>query len=149
LQRAFPLDVLMVLSSVLVVAVDGECLACGGFTLGETVHFGRLEFITDCFGGMSLSPRRDGSDVAFMGSTHRRPPSPLWAMMGDSTKEFHMVSSGEVGSSLPSPRRHDTGAPPSPATTTSWLESTPATQAMMTVPPRMMTSRPDTSLPFE
>jgi hypothetical protein len=34
LRHAFPLDVLMVPSSALVVTADGECLSCGGFSLG-------------------------------------------------------------------------------------------------------------------
>jgi hypothetical protein len=47
----------MVPSSALVVAADDEHLSCGGFSLGETIFFGSLEFITDYFGGWSLSPR--------------------------------------------------------------------------------------------
>jgi hypothetical protein len=58
LQRAFPLDILMVPSSAIVVAIDGEHLTCGGFSLGETVHLGNFEFITDYFDGLRLSPRR-------------------------------------------------------------------------------------------
>jgi hypothetical protein len=79
-----------------------------------------------------------------MGSTHSGPPSPLWAMIWDSAEEFHMTSGGEGGFILPSPRRHGVGASPAPATTISWLENTPATQAMMMIPPW-----PDTDLPFE
>jgi hypothetical protein len=56
LQHVFPLDVLMVPLSMLVVATGGERLLCGGFTLGETICFGCLEFITNRFGGLSLSP---------------------------------------------------------------------------------------------
>jgi hypothetical protein len=33
LQRAFPLHVLMVPSSVLTIGADSECLSCGGFSL--------------------------------------------------------------------------------------------------------------------
>jgi hypothetical protein len=95
LQCAFPLDVLMVPSSVLTVAANGERLSC--------------EFITDYFNGLSLSPRRDGSDAAVMGSSHSRPPSPLCAMIGDSNEEFHTASDGEGWIDLPSPRRHNTG----------------------------------------
>jgi hypothetical protein len=57
----------MVPSSSLVVSADGECLTCSGFSRGETVRFGSLEFITDRYGDLSLSPR---------GAT-RMPPS--WA----------------------------------------------------------------------
>jgi hypothetical protein len=94
LQRAFPLDVLMVPSSVLTISTDGERLTCGGFSLSETVCFGTFEFITDCFGGLSLSPRRNGSDAAFMGSICSGPLSLLRAMIRYSTEEFHTASSG-------------------------------------------------------
>jgi hypothetical protein len=103
LQCAFPLDILMVPSSVITVAVDGECLSRDGFLLDETIRFGSLEFITDCFGGVNLSPQRDGSDAVAMGSTHCGPLSPLWAMTGDSIEEFYMISNGEGGLGLPSP----------------------------------------------
>jgi hypothetical protein len=77
LQCAFPLDVPTVPSSVLVIAADGECLSCGGFSLGETICFGGLEFIADRFSGLSLSPMGDGSDAIIMGSACGGPPSPL------------------------------------------------------------------------
>jgi hypothetical protein len=38
LQCAIPLDVLMVLSSAITVAANGECLTCSGFSLAETIH---------------------------------------------------------------------------------------------------------------
>jgi hypothetical protein len=47
-----------------------------------------------------------------------------------------MASSGEGGSDLPPPRRHDAG-------------DTSTTQAMMTIPPRPMAPWSDTNLPFE
>jgi hypothetical protein len=52
LHGAFSLDVLMVSSSVLIIAADDECLSDGGFSLNETIRFGSLEFITDNFGGV-------------------------------------------------------------------------------------------------
>jgi hypothetical protein len=76
LQRAFPLNVLMVPSSVITVTADGECLTCGGFSFGETVCLGNFEFIADYFDGLSLYPRRGDSSVAFMGSTISGAPSP-------------------------------------------------------------------------
>jgi hypothetical protein len=40
---------------------DSECLTYGSFSLSKTVHFGSLEFIVDCFDGLSLSPWRNDS----------------------------------------------------------------------------------------
>jgi hypothetical protein len=62
----------MVLSSALAIASDAECLTYGGFSLGETIHLGSFEFITNYFGGMSLSPRRGSLGATFMG--HDRGP---------------------------------------------------------------------------
>jgi hypothetical protein len=45
----------MIPSSVLTIITDGECLTCSGVSLGETVRFRSLDFITDCFDGLSLS----------------------------------------------------------------------------------------------
>jgi hypothetical protein len=101
LQCTFPLDVPMVTSSALAITGDSEHLSCGGFSLDETIHFGSLEFIADYFGGLSLSPWRDCLDAAVMGSTCSGPPSPLRAMIGDSTEEFHMTLDGEGGDRPP------------------------------------------------
>jgi hypothetical protein len=150
LRRAFPLDVLMVTSSTLVVFSNGKCLACSGFSCGKTVCFGSLEFIADYFGGLSLSPRGSNSDATLMCPTHGEPPSPLRAMIEDSTEEFHMDSSREEGfAHPPSPRRHNTGDPPTPVTTAPWLENVPSTQAMTMVPPRVLKPWPSVSLHFE
>jgi hypothetical protein len=103
LQRAFPLDVPMVPSSAITIAADGECLTCGGFSLGETVRFRSFEFIADYFSGLSLSPRSGDSGAAFMGSTRNGTPPPRQAMIEDSSKEFLTVPSreGPSASALP------------------------------------------------
>jgi hypothetical protein len=67
----------MVPSSVLTIAVDAVLLLCVYFSLGETIRFESLKFVTDYFGGLSLSPMGNGSDTIIMGSTHGRPPSSL------------------------------------------------------------------------
>jgi hypothetical protein len=105
LQCAFPLDVLMVPSSVLTVDAGGARLSCGGFSLGETILFGSLEYSTDHFGGLSLSP---------MGSTRGGPPSSQRTMTGDSTEGFPRAPDEEGRIDLFSPRRHDTRAQPCP-----------------------------------
>jgi hypothetical protein len=63
----------MVHSLVLAIATDSECLMCGDFSLSETIHFGSLEFIADCFGGLRLSPKGSDSGIIFMGEGGQRP----------------------------------------------------------------------------
>jgi hypothetical protein len=149
LQRAFPLYISMVPSSGLTIAIDSDHLTYGGFSLSETILLGSFEFITDYFNGLSLSPRRGNSGPAFMGPTRSRTPSSRWAMIEDSTEEFLTVPSGEGGSDLPSHRRCNMGAPPTPVATTPWMKNAPATQAITMVPPQTVALQPDVSLPFE
>jgi hypothetical protein len=84
LQRPFPLDVLMVPSSVRAITSDGKHLMCGGFSLSETVLFGSFKFIADYFDSLRLSPRRGSSGATFMGSTRSGTPSP-WRDMIEGT----------------------------------------------------------------
>jgi hypothetical protein len=91
-----------------IICTDSERLLCGGFSLGETIPIGSLDFIVDYFGGLSLSPKRSNPCTVFMGSTHSGSPS-LRAMIEDSTEEFYTASSREGGSGLPFSQRHDTG----------------------------------------
>jgi hypothetical protein len=149
LQRAFPLDVLMVPSYVITIAADGEHLTSGGLSLSKTVRHGNFKFITDYIDGLSLSPRRGDTGVAFMGSTHRGAPTPQRAIIENSTKEFLVMSSGEGSFSLPSPRRHDMGVFLAPITTTTRMENGPAAQAMMMIPPWTAAPRPEIGLHFE
>jgi hypothetical protein len=116
----------MVHSSALTVTTDNEHMPCDGFSLGETVHFGSLEFITDCFSGLSLSPKGSDPDAIFMGTTHSGSPS-LQDMIKESTDEFYTTSSGEGSSGLPTSRRHSALASPAPIATKPWPEDTPAT----------------------
>jgi hypothetical protein len=108
----------MVHSSMQVVATDGECLTCGGFSLDETIHFGSLVFIIDCFGGLSLSPRGGGDlGAIFVGMT-RSGSSSLWAMIEDSPDEFYTASSREGSFGLVVSRRLYMRASPAPIATT-------------------------------
>jgi hypothetical protein len=81
---------------------DGERLMCGGFSLSETIHFGSLEFIADCFSGLSLSPKGSNSGAIFVGTTRSGSPS-LWSMIENSADEFYMASSGGGALASPSP----------------------------------------------
>jgi hypothetical protein len=139
----------MVPSLALISSTDSEHLSHSGFSLGETVRHGSFEFITDYFGGLSLSPRRSDKDTVFMGSTRIGPSSPRWAMIEDSIKEFHMASSGGGGSSLPSPKKLSAGAIPAPIITTPWQEDAPVIQSMTTFPPWVLVPQPDTDHSFE
>jgi hypothetical protein len=47
----------MVHSSTLTITTDGEHLTCTGLSLDETIRIGRLEFIANGFGSLSLSPK--------------------------------------------------------------------------------------------
>jgi hypothetical protein len=127
------------------------CFSCRRFdgSLSETIDLGSFEFIADYFGGLSLSPMSGDSGAAFMGYTRSETPSPRRAMIEDSIKAFLTTSSGEGGSSLPSPRRRGVGAPPVPVTTTPWMVNALTTQAMMTVPPRTVEPRSNTGVSFE
>jgi hypothetical protein len=125
-QCAFVLDVPMVHLSMLAVTTDGKRLMCGGFSLKKTIRFGILEFIVDCFGSLSLSPKGSNSGAIFMGTTHHGSPS-LHAMIEESSDEFYMASSGEESSSLPASWRQSMGAPPAATATTLCLEDAPTT----------------------
>jgi hypothetical protein len=76
LQHATPLDISMVPSSLVAIIADGECLGCSGFSLGEPIHLGIFEFITDYFDSLSLSPRRGNEGAIFVGSTHSGASAP-------------------------------------------------------------------------
>jgi hypothetical protein len=118
------------------VTADGECLTCYGFSLGESDHLGNFEFIANYFNNLSISPQRGNSSTAFMGSTRSGASTPWRAMIVDSAEEFLMTSGGERCSSLPSPRRHGTGASLTPVPTTPGMENAPAARATMMAPPQ-------------
>jgi hypothetical protein len=82
----------MVHSSAFALSTNGERLMCSGFSLSETIYFGGHEFITDCFDGLSLSPRRNDSGATFIGSTRSRSLHPiLWPEDAMATQAMMMV----------------------------------------------------------
>jgi hypothetical protein len=105
----------MVPSSVMTITADGKCLTCIDFSLGEIVHIGSFEFITDYFYGRSLSPRRGDLGAAFMVSTRSGTPSSWRAMIENFTEEFLMASSGEGASTSPLPGGAARGLHPLPS----------------------------------
>jgi hypothetical protein len=72
-----------------------------GFALGETIHFGSLEFITDLFSNLSLSPEGNDSGSVFMGMVHNKSSS-LHTIFEESTNEDDTTSSGRGDSGFPS-----------------------------------------------
>jgi hypothetical protein len=122
----------MIHSSMLVVTTDGERLTCGGFSLDETIRFGSLEFIINCFGSLSFYPKENNSSTIFVETVRNESPS-LCAIIEDSIDEFYMTSSGEGNSGFPISRRCSMGTPPTPITTTPWSEDAPPLQTITTV----------------
>jgi hypothetical protein len=145
----FPPDVPMVPSSVFIAATGSEHLSCDGFSLGETISFGNLEFIADLFGGLSLSPLRDGSGVIIMGPTHCEPQLLQHTMTGDPTEGFPTTPNGEGRIDLPFLGRHNMKAPPTSTTTIPRPGNSRADQATMTIRAQQETPRPDANLPLE
>jgi hypothetical protein len=123
----------MIHSSMLVVTTDGERLTCGGFSLDETIRFGSLEFIINCFGSLSFSPKENNSSTIFVETVRNESPS-LCTIIEDSIDEFYMTSSGEGNSGFPISRRCSMGTPPTPITTTPWSEDASTLQTITTVP---------------
>jgi hypothetical protein len=71
---------MMVPSSALAIAADGECLMCCGFSLRKTVCLGNFEFIVDYFSSLSISPRWGDEGAAFMGLTRSGASTPWWVI---------------------------------------------------------------------
>jgi hypothetical protein len=123
----------MVHSSTLVITADGKHLTCIGFSLGKTVHFGSLEFITDCFGSLSLSPKGNDPVAIFVGTACIELPS-LRTILEDSTDEFYTTSSREGSSDFPISWRRNMVTPHVPIMTTPRPEDASAPQTIATVP---------------
>jgi hypothetical protein len=122
----------MVHSSMLIITTDGEHLTCNGFSLGETIRFGGLDFITDCFSSLSLSPKGNNSCVIFIRMARSGSPS-LRSILEDSTNEFYTASSREGSSGFPISQRHSLGTPPAPIETTPWPKDAQTPQTMAIV----------------
>jgi hypothetical protein len=90
----------MVLSSKPIIVANGNNLTSVGFTMGETIRFGSLEFIVDNFGDLSLSAEGNDSSTVLVGMVHSRPPS-LHTILEESTDEDDTASNGKGSSVLP------------------------------------------------
>jgi hypothetical protein len=70
-----PLNILMVQSPKLTFIANDNNLTDVGFTLGETICFGSLEFTLNHFDNLSLSPDGIDSGTIFVGTVHSGSPS--------------------------------------------------------------------------
>jgi hypothetical protein len=138
----------MVHSLMLAITTNGEHLTYNGFSLSETIRSGSLEFITDSFGSMSLSPKGSDSGTVFMGTTCSGSPS-LCTILDDSVNEFYTTSSGEGNYGFPISWRRSMGTTTAPIATTPWPEDalTPHTMAKALL--QTIVLWPDTRLPPE
>jgi hypothetical protein len=96
----FPMNILMVRSPKLAFVVDSEHQTDIGFALGETIHFGSLEFTADHFGRLSLSPEGNDSHIVFVGMVRNGLPS-LHTIIEESVDEGDTTSSGGGSFSFP------------------------------------------------
>jgi hypothetical protein len=120
----FPVNVSIVHSPKLTVITDGKHQTGGSFTHDETIHFGSLEFIANCFSTLSLSDEGNGSGAVFGGIAHSGSPS-LLPILEDSTDEGDTASSGGISSSFPVSRECNLVTPFAPITTATPSEATP------------------------
>jgi hypothetical protein len=106
----------MVQSPKLVIA-DGKHQTSGGFTLGETIRFGSLAFITDCFGNFGLSNEGNVIGIVLVGMAHNRSLS-LHTILEESVDEGDTTSSEGGSSGFPISRGCNMVTPIVPITTT-------------------------------
>jgi hypothetical protein len=134
----------MVPSSMLAISTSDERLSCDGFSLGQTIHFGSLEFIVDHFGDLSFSPMGDSSDVVVMGSNHggcphngsgqeTSPRGSPWLWMEEEGSTSLLLGGMARGLRPPQPQP----------------ENPPTVQATTTTPLWQATPWSDTNLPLE
>jgi hypothetical protein len=73
-----------------------------GLALSSTIHFGSLEFISNCFGHLSLSTQERDSDAIFVGMICGGSPSSRTAVEEFSSEDGTTFSTGRSSRS-PSP----------------------------------------------
>jgi hypothetical protein len=83
-----------------IVIISGNNLISIEFTWHKSIHCVRLEFITDCFEILSLSPEGNDSRVIFMGMVHSGSPS-LHTILDESISEEESASSDMGTSGFP------------------------------------------------
>jgi hypothetical protein len=132
LQRAFPLDVPMVLSLKLSSVDNGNHPTDIGLAPGSTIHFGSLEFTADHLGRLSLSPQEWDSSTIFIGMVHTGSPS-LHTALKESSDEDGVALGAGGSSGSPDPRGCNVVTPTDPITATLAPKNTPTLQTIPTV----------------
>jgi hypothetical protein len=115
-------------------------------TLGKTICVGSLEFTTDRFGRLSLSPEGDNSGVIFVGMVNSGLPSLHIALKELSDEGDATPGKGGGSSELPDPRGCNVVTLIVPMTTTSPSENTSALLTVLMVPLRTAAPQPGTEL---
>jgi hypothetical protein len=92
LVECFPLNILMVHLPKPTIIIAGSNLFSIELACGETIRFGSLEFIADCFDNLSISPEGIDLGTIFMGMAHSGSQS-LHAILKESTGEDDSTSS--------------------------------------------------------
>jgi hypothetical protein len=139
----------MVPSSAFVPIIGGKRSSGDGFPLGKTICFGSLEFVTDRFSSLSLSPLGGGSGAIIMGLARGGPPLLLRTLTGCPIEGFPVAHGGEGRTELLSPGRHGVESPPISTTTIPQPENPLTNQATTTIPPWQEMPWPDDNLPLE
>jgi hypothetical protein len=98
----FPPDVPMVYSPKLTFIANGNNPTGIGLAPGETIYFGSLEFTTDHFGRLSLSPNVEDSGAIFVGMVHSGSSS-LHTALEELSDEGNATSGKGGSSGLPDP----------------------------------------------
>jgi hypothetical protein len=83
----------MVHSPKIASTTDSEHQTSVGFTIGKTIRFGSLEFITDRFGNLGLFAEGNDSGAVFVGMAHSGSLS-LDTILEESIDEGDTTSSG-------------------------------------------------------
>jgi hypothetical protein len=117
LQRAFPLDVLMIPSPKLSFVANINNPTGASLAPGSTIHFGSLEFTVDRLSRLSLSPQEGDSSAIFIGMVHSGTPS-LHTTLEETSDEDGATSGARGSSGSPDPRRCNVVTPTDPITTT-------------------------------
>jgi hypothetical protein len=83
-----------------VIITDDEYQTGVDFTLGKTICYGSLEFITDGVGSLSLSTKGNDSGAIFMEMAQCRSPS-LHTILKDFADKFDIGSTKEGSPGIP------------------------------------------------